>query len=70
MRRWFQPFVDVIENEDVSVGKPVAHIQASDDDEASSVNSHIWYTLEGEGSEKFLLEKESGQWWTPLVLVW
>ena len=56
----FQPFVDVIENEDVAVGKPVAHIRASDKDEASTLNARIQYTLDGEGAEKFVLDKESG----------
>ena len=52
--------MDVIENEDVAAGKPVAHIRASDKDEASTLNARIQYTLEGEGAEKFMLEKESG----------
>ena len=57
----FQPFVDVIENEDVAAGKPVAQIRASDKDEASTLNARIQYTLDGEGAEKFMLEKESGR---------
>ncbi|XP_076446580.1 protocadherin Fat 1-like isoform X2 [Babylonia areolata] len=55
-----EPFVDVIENENVAVGKPVAHIRASDADEAGTVNARIHYTLSGEGADMFMLEKESG----------
>jgi hypothetical protein len=55
-----QPFVDILENEDVPVGKPVAQIRATDRDEASTANARIQYTLSGEGADKFMLVKETG----------
>lgn len=55
-----EPFVTVMENEDVSIGKSVAQIRATDRDEPSTANARIQYTLAGDGAEKFILVKETG----------
>ncbi|XP_076467657.1 protocadherin Fat 1-like [Babylonia areolata] len=63
-----EPYLEVIENEDVAVGKPLVHVRASDMDEESTLNALIQFTLHGKGADKFLLEKESGVLRTAMTL--
>lgn len=47
-------------NEDVVKGSQVVLIQATDADESEAKATKIKFTLEGEGADHFIIDKESG----------
>lgn len=58
---FFQSFIQIIEKEDLPPGKPIGHIKASDKDEVGTANAAIRFTLDGEGADRFMLDRDSGK---------
>ncbi|KAH9487879.1 long-chain fatty acid transporter fat1 [Bulinus truncatus] len=63
-----QPVHALVINESVPVGTPVTHIRVKDADEEGSTNSKISFSLIGNGSELFNMERNTGYMYTAAML--